>query len=276
MEPQESEVELDLVLSTLREMFGDLSPASATPVALDCQPPESSTFEPLVDRLSGAASCGLRQEELHGGVPSGVHMEPCYGSISSRLTLDQPHSGVLMEPVHGCVPSVPVRQIHPVYSFPTGHLWSMHHGGVFVYNQNNYMPMMEVLHDAPPGAPCVVNADMMINAKAPSYSGMSHPRHQPSDQQKSGPYIRRPPNAFMIFMRENRAKITASLKPKHSVEANSILGKMWKSMSAAEQEKYYQLAAVERRLHAAQHPDWSSKDNYGKKMKRYRGKAARP
>ncbi|KAM8853773.1 uncharacterized protein ACB058_010186 isoform 2-T3 [Synchiropus picturatus] len=42
----------------------------------------------------------------------------------------------------------------------------------------------------------------------------------------NGVYIRRPPNAFMVFMRENREIVTRTLKPKHSVETNTILGEM--------------------------------------------------
>ncbi|KAM8822154.1 uncharacterized protein ACB058_021639 [Synchiropus picturatus] len=88
----------------------------------------------------------------------------------------------------------------------------------------------------------------------------------------NGPYIRRPPNAFMIFMRENREHVTATFKPKHSVEAHSILGHMWKSMTSEQQHRYYLLAAEERRKHEERHPNWSSKDNYGRKVKSKRTK----
>ncbi|KAM8834557.1 lymphoid enhancer-binding factor 1-like [Synchiropus picturatus] len=76
----------------------------------------------------------------------------------------------------------------------------------------------------------------------------------------------------MIFMRENREHVTATFKPKHSVEANSILGRMWKSMTSEQQHRCYLLAAKERRKHEERHPNWSSKDNYGRKVKRKRRK----
>ncbi|XP_053701612.1 protein pop-1-like isoform X3 [Synchiropus splendidus] len=103
------------------------------------------------------------------------------------------------------------------------------------------------------------------------------PQPSTSKQQHGGavnkePYIRRPPNAFMVFMRENRDKVSQTLKPKHSVEANTILGQMWRNMSSEEQQEYYEKAAEERRLHSEKHPEWSSKDNYGKKVKRQRRK----
>ncbi|KAM8833275.1 protein pop-1-like isoform 1-T1 [Synchiropus picturatus] len=103
------------------------------------------------------------------------------------------------------------------------------------------------------------------------------PQSSTSKQQHCGavqkePYVKRPPNAFMVFMRENRNKVSQTLKPKHSVEANTILGQMWRNMSSEEQEVYYEKAAEERRLHSVKHPEWSSKDNYGKKVKRQRRK----
>ncbi|XP_053720882.1 uncharacterized protein LOC128758688 [Synchiropus splendidus] len=107
---------------------------------------------------------------------------------------------------------------------------------------------------------------------APSCSATA-PDKVTSKQQQDKPYVKKPPNAFVIFMRENRAKIKDFAQPKHSAEANAILGQMWKTMSPQDQEKYYQKAAEERRLHAEQHPDWSSKDNYGKKRKRQRSRA---
>ncbi|KAM8853067.1 lymphoid enhancer-binding factor 1-like [Synchiropus picturatus] len=76
----------------------------------------------------------------------------------------------------------------------------------------------------------------------------------------------------MVFMRENREIVTRTLKPKHSVETNTILGEMWRKMSTDEQEIYYQKATEERRIHAEKYPEWSSQDNYGKKVKRQRKK----
>lgn len=107
---------------------------------------------------------------------------------------------------------------------------------------------------------------------APSCSAAA-PGKSMSREQLDKPYVKKPPNAFVIFMRENRAKIKDFAQPKHSAEANAILGQMWKTMSPQDQEKYYQIAAEERRLHAEQHPEWSSKDNYGKKRKRQRSRA---
>lgn len=36
------------------------------------------------------------------------------------------------------------------------------------------------------------------------------------------PYVKKPPNAFMLFMREHRAKVAAE----HSAAANAVLGLM--------------------------------------------------
>lgn len=59
------------------------------------------------------------------------------------------------------------------------------------------------------------------------------------------------------------------LKPKHLESLTvwhcwhqTVLGPQWKSLSRAEQRKYYEEAEEQRLLHQQQHPGWSNKDNY--------------
>ncbi|XP_077439121.1 lymphoid enhancer-binding factor 1-like isoform X3 [Vanacampus margaritifer] len=87
-------------------------------------------------------------------------------------------------------------------------------------------------------------------------------------------YIKKPPNAFMIFRKEQRENVMAQLNIRDSAVANKVLGHMWKSLSEKEQEKYYQLADAEKRLHTQLHPNWSCTDNYGRKRRKQRSRVA--
>nr|XP_057912386.1 transcription factor 7-like 1-A isoform X2 [Doryrhamphus excisus] len=81
-------------------------------------------------------------------------------------------------------------------------------------------------------------------------------------------HIKKPLNAFMLFMREERPKVVAQCQVKESATINQILGQRWHSLSKEEQAKYYELARKERLLHSQLYPGWSARDNYGKKKKR--------
>lgn len=119
--------------------------------------------------------------------------------------------------------------------------------------------------------------------------------------QKKEVYIKKPLNAFMLFMKEQRPTVSPAIRWKGSGVVNAFLATVvsvlrvwhslcscwfsqpekylqclsvshrwhwtvlcpqWKSMSAKEQEKYYLAAEKERLLHQQQYPGWSNKDNY--------------
>ncbi|XP_068448672.1 transcription factor 7-like 1 [Clinocottus analis] len=98
---------------------------------------------------------------------------------------------------------------------------------------------------------------------------------KPARQQRDGPYVKKPPNAFMLFMREQRPSYADEMKSSGSAVVNGLLGRKWSSLSKHEQAKYYELADAEKRRHARLHPDWNPANNYGVKRKRDRSKAAR-
>ncbi|KAM7367952.1 hypothetical protein PAMP_014214 [Pampus punctatissimus] len=83
-----------------------------------------------------------------------------------------------------------------------------------------------------------------------------------NQQDDDRPYIKKPPNAFMLYMKEQRQNVAVELKLKGSAAVNTILGQRWKSLSEEEQAKYFDQANKERRSHAQRHPDWSSINNY--------------
>ncbi|XP_041647763.1 transcription factor Sox-18A-like isoform X2 [Cheilinus undulatus] len=84
------------------------------------------------------------------------------------------------------------------------------------------------------------------------------------------PYIKKPPNAFMIFMTEQRQNMPADIKGKGAAVANTFLGQLWKSMTKEQKSVYYDKADAESYVHSILYPEWSTSDNYGKKRKRIR------
>ncbi|XP_031426099.1 transcription factor 7-like 1-B isoform X4 [Clupea harengus] len=110
------------------------------------------------------------------------------------------------------------------------------------------------------------------------HSSAAHSR-SPGPQKKEEdkkPHIKKPLNAFMLYMKEMRAKVVAECTLKESAAINQILGRRWHSLSREEQAKYYELARKERQLHSQLYPGWSARDNYGKRKKRKRDNKPEP
>uniref|UniRef100_A0A671L989 Transcription factor 7-like 2 n=1 Tax=Sinocyclocheilus anshuiensis TaxID=1608454 RepID=A0A671L989_9TELE len=82
------------------------------------------------------------------------------------------------------------------------------------------------------------------------------------EEKKKQPHIKKPLNAFMLYMKEMRAKVVAECTLKESAAINQILGRRWHALSREEQAKYYELARKERQLHMQLYPGWSARDNY--------------
>ncbi|KAG2462311.1 TF7L2 factor, partial [Polypterus senegalus] len=94
-------------------------------------------------------------------------------------------------------------------------------------------------------------------------------KHQDSkkeEEKKKQPHIKKPLNAFMLYMKEMRAKVVAECTLKESAAINQILGRRWHALSREEQAKYYELARKERQLHMQLYPGWSARDNYWKEI----------
>ncbi|XP_032872471.1 transcription factor 7-like 1, partial [Amblyraja radiata] len=106
----------------------------------------------------------------------------------------------------------------------------------------------------------------------PSPSHVSRPPSIKEEDEKRKPHIKKPLNAFMLYMKEMRAKVVAECTLKESAAINQILGRKWHGLTREQQSKYYELARMERQLHSQLYPGWSARDNYGKRKKRKRGK----
>ncbi|XP_024910020.1 lymphoid enhancer-binding factor 1-like [Cynoglossus semilaevis] len=95
-------------------------------------------------------------------------------------------------------------------------------------------------------------------------------RHRQQDDGR--PYIKKPPNAFMLYMKEQRPNVVTELKITDNAVVNTELGQRWRMLLQPQKDKYFHEADRLRRLHEQQFPDWSTRDNYGKKRKRIRRK----
>ncbi|KAK5893077.1 hypothetical protein CgunFtcFv8_005984 [Champsocephalus gunnari] len=80
--------------------------------------------------------------------------------------------------------------------------------------------------------------------------------------------VKKPLNAFMLFMKETRHKVLQEGRERESAAINRILGRRWHALSRSEQSKYYELAQKERLLHMQLYPGWSARDNYGKRKRK--------
>ncbi|XP_017853641.1 protein pangolin, isoforms A/H/I/S isoform X8 [Drosophila busckii] len=107
-----------------------------------------------------------------------------------------------------------------------------------------------------------------LDSKSSSNSQANDCKDNSNDKKK--PHIKKPLNAFMLYMKEMRAKVVAECTLKESAAINQILGRRWHALGREEQAKYYELARRERQLHMQMYPDWSSRTNAsrGKKRKR--------
>uniref|UniRef100_A0A3B3TI63 Transcription factor 7 n=1 Tax=Poecilia latipinna TaxID=48699 RepID=A0A3B3TI63_9TELE len=88
------------------------------------------------------------------------------------------------------------------------------------------------------------------------------------EKEPKKPVIKKPLNAFMLYMKEMRAKVIAECTLKESAAINQILGRRWHALTREEQAKYYELARKERQLHMQLYPTWSARDNYVSYFKR--------
>lgn len=91
-----------------------------------------------------------------------------------------------------------------------------------------------------------------------------------SPQKPKKPHIKKPLNAFMLFMKEQRAQVVNECTLRESAAINQILGRKWHELERTEQAKYYEMARQERLKHLQLYPGWSARDNYGLKKKRRR------
>ncbi|XP_057214098.1 transcription factor 7-like 2 isoform X15 [Triplophysa rosa] len=139
------------------------------------------------------------------------------------------------------------------------------------------VPPHHSLHTTGIPHPAIVAPNVKQESSHSDIGSLNSSKHQDAkkeEEKKKQPHIKKPLNAFMLYMKEMRAKVVAECTLKESAAINQILGRRWHALSREEQAKYYELARKERQLHMQLYPGWSARDNYGKKKKRKREKQA--
>ncbi|XP_025090987.1 protein pangolin, isoforms A/H/I/S-like isoform X2 [Pomacea canaliculata] len=217
----------------------------------------------------------------HMGIPP-VHTDPKTGlpRPSMYAAYPAPHSQ-FPHPLYG--PDFPQVQWHrPAYPI-SGAFSGSYPPSISRYGPPSLLPHPGLPHPGMPH-PGVLpghKTDMMVtHGLQDSHRLVSHEGEngrckteeisKPEGERKR-PYIKKPLNAFMLFMKEMRPKVISECTLRESSAINQILGRKWHALDRSEQAKYYEMARKEKDLHMQLYPGWSARDNYAahnKKKKR--------
>uniref|UniRef100_A0A3P9MUT9 Transcription factor 7 like 2 n=1 Tax=Poecilia reticulata TaxID=8081 RepID=A0A3P9MUT9_POERE len=172
------------------------------------------------------------------------------------------------------------RQGQPVYPITTGGFRHPYPTALTVNASMSRFPPHMVpphhsLHTTGIPHPAIVTPNVKQESSHSDISSLNSSKQSDAkkeEEKKKQVHIKKPLNAFMLYMKEMRAKVVAECTLKESAAINQILGRRWHALSREEQAKYYELARKERQLHMQLYPGWSARDNYGKRKKRKREK----
>ncbi|KAM9811529.1 uncharacterized protein ACBT44_011063 [Syngnathus typhle] len=137
-----------------------------------------------------------------------------------------------------------------------------------VLDQTNFVPEVMLPNGMNMRPVGLLNGELLYKVTAPNYAAPlppTIPRIKKINKKTNQTYVKKPPNAFMLFMKEHRQAVRHHSHLRNSADINKILGRMWHLLPQEEKAKYYELADKVKRLHSQQHPDWSWRHNYGKK-----------
>ncbi|XP_060624417.2 transcription factor 7-like 2 isoform X12 [Anolis sagrei] len=206
---------------------------------------------------------------------TGIPRPPHPPDISPYYPLSPGAVGQIPHPLGWLVP----QQGQPVYPITTGGFRHPYPTALTVNASMSRFPPHMVpphhsLHTTGIPHPAIVTPTVKQESSQNDVGSLHSSKHQDSkkEEEKKKPHIKKPLNAFMLYMKEMRAKVVAECTLKESAAINQILGRRWHALSREEQAKYYELARKERQLHMQLYPGWSARDNYGKKKKRKRDK----
>ncbi|XP_054697377.1 transcription factor 7 isoform X4 [Grus americana] len=296
----------DLKSSLVNESEGSGSPAAAAaadPEAIRrVQDPQRVYQEKLPDHMDDAGmkhqDPGMYKGSAYSGYPFLMLSDPylpngSMSPLSNKVPVVQPSHGV-----HPLTPLIPYSNDHFSHGSHSPHLPAdiNQKQGVHRPSQTSDIPGFYPL---PPGGVGQITPSMgwfthpLMLGSGMHTTGIPHPaivphsgkqemehydrnmKPQPEpkrEKEAKKPTIKKPLNAFMLYMKEMRAKVIAECTLKESAAINQILGRRWHALSREEQAKYYELARKERQLHMQLYPGWSARDNYGKKKRRTREK----
>ncbi|KFO28675.1 Transcription factor 7-like 1 [Fukomys damarensis] len=201
---------------------------------------------------------------------TGIPRPPHPSELSPYYPLSPGAVGQIPHPLGWLVP----QQGQPMYSIPPGGF--RHPYPALAMNasmsslvSSRFSPhMVAPAHPGLPTSgiphPAIVSPIVKQEPAAPSLSpavSAKSPVAVKKEEEKK-PHVKKPLNAFMLYMKEMRAKVVAECTLKESAAINQILGRKWHNLSREEQAKYYELARKERQLHSQLYPTWSARDNY--------------
>ncbi|XP_072335496.1 transcription factor 7-like 2 isoform X19 [Scyliorhinus torazame] len=209
---------------------------------------------------------------------TGIPRPPHPSDISPYYPLSPGAVGQIPHPLGWLVP----QQGQPVYPITTGGFRHPYPTALTVNASMSRFPPHMVpphhsLHTTGIPHPAIVTPTVKQESSQSDIGSLNNSKHHQDakkEEEKKKPHIKKPLNAFMLYMKEMRAKVVAECTLKESAAINQILGRRWHALTREEQAKYYELARKERQLHMQLYPGWSARDNYGKRKKRKREKQA--
>uniref|UniRef100_A0A3P9J226 Transcription factor 7 like 2 n=1 Tax=Oryzias latipes TaxID=8090 RepID=A0A3P9J226_ORYLA len=242
---------------------------------------------------------------------TGIPRPPHPPDISPYYPLSPGTVGQIPHPLGWLVP----QQGQPVYPITTGGFRHPYPTALTVNASMSRFPPHMVpphhsLHTTGIPHPAIVTPNVKQESSHSDISSLNSSKQSDAkkeEEKKKQVHIKKPLNAFMLYMKEMRAKVVAECTLKESAAINQILGRrvspdprrrlrrtvwkpeswytfswvtlvhllltfQWHALSREEQAKYYELARKERQLHMQLYPGWSARDNYGKRKKRKREK----
>ncbi|XP_059517420.1 transcription factor 7-like 2 isoform X29 [Myotis daubentonii] len=258
---------------------GSLSPTARTSnkVPVVQHPHHVHPLTPLITYSNEHFTPGNPPPHLPADVDpkTGIPRPPHPPDISPYYPLSPGTVGQIPHPLGWLVP----QQGQPVYPITTGGFRHPYPTALTVNaSMSRFPPHMvpphHTLHTTGIPHPAIVTPTVKQESSQSDVGSLHSSKHQDSkkEEEKKKPHIKKPLNAFMLYMKEMRAKVVAECTLKESAAINQILGRRWHALSREEQAKYYELARKERQLHMQLYPGWSARDNYGKKKKRKRDK----
>ncbi|XP_040885300.1 transcription factor 7-like 2 isoform X13 [Toxotes jaculatrix] len=212
---------------------------------------------------------------------TGIPRPPHPPDISPYYPLSPGAVGQIPHPLGWLVP----QQGQPVYPITTGGFRHPYPTALTVNASMSSLlssrfpphmvPPHHSLHTTGIPHPAIVTPNVKQESSHSDISSLNSSKQtdaKKEEEKKKQVHIKKPLNAFMLYMKEMRAKVVAECTLKESAAINQILGRRWHALSREEQAKYYELARKERQLHMQLYPGWSARDNYGKRKKRKREK----
>ncbi|XP_077594578.1 transcription factor 7-like 2 isoform X13 [Stigmatopora nigra] len=259
---------------------GPLSPTARTSnkVPVVQHPHHVHPLTPLITYSNEHFTPGNPPPHLQTDVDpkTGIPRPPHPTDISPYYPLSPGTVGQIPHPLGWLVP----QQGQPVYPITTGGFRHPYPTALTVNASMSRFPPHMVpphhgLHTTGIPHPAIVTPNVKQESSHSDISSLNSSKQSDAkkeEEKKKQVHIKKPLNAFMLYMKEMRAKVVAECTLKESAAINQILGRRWHALSREEQAKYYELARKERQLHMQLYPGWSARDNYGKRKKRKREK----